>query len=121
MKILVVEDEPLIRIGLASLFEESGYSTLEASNADEAIRAIEHEADLSVIVTDVDMPGSMDGVRLAHFVRDRWPPIKLVVISGKIGVSSSQLPPGARFFTKPCRDDVLLAAIRDLSAQRGPQ
>jgi CheY-like chemotaxis protein len=117
MKVLVVEDEPLIRMGLASLVEESGYVALEAGNADEAIALMERDPDVAVIITDVDMPGSMDGVRLAHFVRGRWPPIQLVVISGKVGVGSSELPAGARFFSKPCRDDQLLAAVRELSGR----
>ncbi len=115
MKILVVEDEPLIRIGMASLVGECGYVALEAANADHAIRLIEKDPDVAVMITDVDMPGSMDGVRLAHFVRDRWPPIQLIVISGKVGVGASELPMGARFFAKPCRDDLLLAAVRELS------
>lgn len=114
MKILVVEDEPLIRFGMVSLAEESGYVAFEASNADDAIRLIEREIDIAVVITDVDMPGSMDGIRLAHFVRHRWPPIKLIVISGKVGADNAELPAGTRFFTKPCREDVLLSAVREL-------
>src|SRR5690349_15817059 len=90
MKILVVEDEPLIRLGLASLVEEAGYPVAEAANADQAIRILEADSSFRVVITDVDMPGSMDGLRLAHYVRDRWPPIQLVVISGKVGVSPSE-------------------------------
>jgi len=115
MKVLVVEDEPLIRLGMVSLVEEWGYVTLEAGDADEAIRIIEREGDVGVVITDVDMPGSMDGIKLAHFVRRQWPPIQLIVISGKIGADSVLLPEGARFFSKPCREDVLLSAIRELS------
>ena len=74
MKILVVDDEPLIRLGLVSMVEEAGFAVLEAANADEAIRVIERTSDVALVITDVDMPGSMDGVRLAHFVRERWPP-----------------------------------------------
>jgi YesN/AraC family two-component response regulator len=118
MKVLVVEDEPLIRIGLASLVEEAGYTVLEASNASEAIKQIELDPAVRIVITDVDMPGSMDGIRLAHFVRDRWPPIQLIVISGKVDVSLGQLPNGARFFTKPAPETVLLAAMRELA---GPE
>jgi CheY-like chemotaxis protein len=115
MKVLVVEDEPLIRLGLLSLVEEAGYTALEAGGADEAIRAIERDSDIRLVITDVDMPGSMDGIRLAHFVRDRWPPIQFIVISGKVDVLLNALPNGARFFTKPCPDTVLLAAMRELT------
>lgn len=121
MKVLVVEDEPLIRLGLASLVEEAGYSVLEAGNADDAIAVIERHPDVAVIVTDVDMPGTMDGVKLAHFVRGRWPPIQIIVISGKVGVSAAELPTGARFFTKPWRDETLLSAVRELCLARGPR
>ncbi len=117
LKVLVVEDEPLIRLGLASLMEEAGFDALEASSADEAIRIIERDPSLSVIITDVDMPGSMDGIRLAHFVRNRWPPIQFVVISGKVDVVPGELPAGARFFTKPAQENALIAAVRELGGE----
>ena len=119
MKILVVEDEPLIRLGVASLIEEAGFEVLEAGSADEAIRVIERVRDVSVVITDVDMPGSMDGIKLAHFVRDRWPPIRLIVISGQAGVKLSELPSGARFFAKPCQEAPLVNAVRELSGMGG--
>lgn len=119
MKILVVEDEPLIRLGIVSLIEEEGYDAREAGSAADAIRAIEQDPDIRLVITDVDMPGSMDGVRLAHFVRDRWPPIQLIVISGKVDASVAQLPPGARFFSKPYPETSLLSAVRELSGMGG--
>jgi CheY-like chemotaxis protein len=119
MKILVVEDEPLIRLGLVSLVEEAGFAVAEAANADQAIRAIEANPDVRVVITDVDMPGGMDGVRLANFIRNRWPPIQLIVISGKVGVKLSELPQGARFFTKPAQEVPLLNAVRELSGVGG--
>ena len=120
MKILVVEDEPLIRLGMVSLVEELGHPVLDVADADAAIRLIETDPEVRVIITDVDMPGSMDGVRLAHFVRRRWPPIRLIVISGQIGVSAAQLPAEALFFAKPYRDDALLAAVRGMAGgERG--
>ena len=119
MKILVVEDEPLIRLGLASLVEEAGYDVIEAANADEAIAKLERDPGVRLVLTDVDMPGVMDGVRLAHYVHNRWPPIRLIVISGKVGVTRAELPPGSRFFTKPASDTVLLNAVRELSGAEG--
>lgn len=118
MKILVVEDEPLIRLGLASLVEEAGYEVIEAANADEAIAKLERDPSVRVVLTDVDMPGGMNGVRLANYVYKRWPPIRLIVISGKVGVNLNDLPPGSRFFTKPAPDDVLLKAVSELSGSR---
>lgn len=116
MKILVVEDEPLIRLGMVSLVEELGFPVLEAGDAAEAIGLMEAATDIRLVITDVDMPGTMDGLRLAHYVRKRWPPVQLIVVSGKVGVDPKQLPEGARFFSKPCRDDVLLAAVREIGA-----
>jgi len=119
MKILVVEDEPLIRLGLASAIEEAGYEVIEASSADDAIRQLERGHEVSLVLTDVDMPGSMDGIRLAHYVRDRWPPVQLVVISGKIGVRPGELPDGARFVTKPYQEERLLGLVASLIQDRG--
>jgi CheY-like chemotaxis protein len=119
MKILVVEDEPLIRLGLASLVEEAGYEVIEAANASEAIAKLERDPSVAVVLTDVDMPGGMDGVRLANYVHNRWPPIRLIVISGKVGVSLSELPPGSRFLTKPAPDAALLKAVHELSGGGG--
>ncbi len=115
MKILVVEDEPIIRLGMVSSIEDAGYDVVEASNADDAIRRIEGDSEVRVVVTDVDMPGSMDGVRLAHYVRRRWPPIQLLVISGKTGVGTAELPSGVEFISKPYQEPRLLTLIETLS------
>lgn len=119
MKILVVEDEPLIRLGLVSVVEDAGYAVIEAANADEAIRRIEADDEIRLVVTDVDMPGSMDGIRLAHYVRRRWPPIQLLVISGKVGVQPGQLPTGVRFMSKPYQEPHLLNTIGTLMSGGG--
>jgi CheY-like chemotaxis protein len=119
MKILVVEDEPLIRLGLASLMEEAGYDVVEATGADGAIRMLERDREIALVVTDVDMPGSMDGIRLAHYVRGHWPPIQLIVISGKVGVAPGQLPDGARFISKPYREPMLLGLVRAMLPATG--
>lgn len=111
MKVLIVEDEPLIRLGLASLVEEAGFIALDVPNADAAVEVLEDQSEIAVLVTDVDMPGSMDGIALARVVRDRWPQIRIIAISGKVGVNAMTLPPGASFFAKPVREDALIAAI----------
>lgn len=113
MKVLVVEDEPLIRLGLASAIEEAGYEVAEAANAGEAIRVLERDR-VQLVLTDVDMPGGMDGIRLAHYVRDRWPPVLLIVISGKVGVKPGELPVGARFLSKPYQEPQLLGLVQSM-------
>lgn len=113
--VLVVEDEALIRLAAKDLVESAGYEAVEARNADEAIRILEARTDIRVVFTDIDMPGSMDGLRLAHFIRDRWPPIRIVVASGMKIVSENQLPAGTRFFNKPYEDKSVLSALAELS------
>ena len=81
--VLVVEDSALIRMGAVDLVLSAGYEALEAKDADEAIRILEAREDIDLVFTDVQMPGTMDGIKLVHYIRDRWPPIKLLVASGK--------------------------------------
>jgi CheY-like chemotaxis protein len=115
MKVLVVEDEPIIRLGMVSSIEDAGYAVIEAASADEAISRLLEDNEVGVVVTDVDMPGSMDGIRLAHYVRNRWPPIQLLVISGKVGVKPGELPAGARFMSKPYQEPQLINTIDTLA------
>jgi len=99
--VLIVEDEPLVRFCAAQIVQEAGFAVIEAANADEAIAILESRRDIRVVFTDMHMPGSMDGLRLAHAVRDRWPPIKIIVTSGREWVGPHDLPDGGRFFAKP--------------------
>lgn len=117
MKVLVVEDEPIIRLGMALSIEDAGYEVVEAANADEAITRLSADDEVRVVVTDVDMPGSMDGIRLAHYVRRRWPPIQLLVISGKVGITPGQLPEGVPFMSKPYQEPQLLNTIQTLAGR----
>jgi CheY-like chemotaxis protein len=101
--ILIVEDEPIIRANAVSAIEAEGFQVIEAANADEAIRILESRRDIRVVFTDIHMPGSMDGLKLAHAVRDRWPPIKIIVTSGREQLTERDLPEGGRFVAKPYR------------------
>ena len=84
--ILVVEDDFLWRMDAVQMIEEAGFDVLEAANADEAIPILETRSDINVIFTDINMPGSMDGLKLAHAVKGRWPPIKIIATSGHVEV-----------------------------------
>ena len=95
---LVVEDEPLSRMRAVKLVEDAGYIAIEASNADEAIATLEAKKDIRIVFTDIDMPGSMNGLKLARAIRDRWPPIELVLTSGHFDVSEGEIPERGRFF-----------------------
>ena len=110
--VLVVEDEALVRLGAVLIVEEAGFEVVEAANADQAIAILEARSDIHLVFTDIDMPGSMDGLKLVHYIRNRWPPIHLVVASGKEIVRESALPEGARFFAKPYRDHDIASALQ---------
>jgi len=112
--VLVVEDEFLIRISAVEIIEDAGFEVLQAADADEAIEILEVRTDIRVIFTDIHMPGSMDGLRLAHAVRGRWPPIKIIATSGRINVRIDDLPDGGRFVPKPYRPDEIAATLREL-------
>jgi CheY-like chemotaxis protein len=99
--VLVVEDETLVRVTALAIIEESGFEAIAAGNADEAICALETRSDIRAVFTDVQMPGPMDGLKLAQVIRDRWPPVALLVTSGKTRTIDSDLPNGARFLPKP--------------------
>jgi CheY-like chemotaxis protein len=99
--VLVVEDESLIRTTAMDMVEEAGFEAIAASDSDEAIRILESRNDIRAVFTDVQMPGSMDGLRVARVVRSRWPPVALIVTSGQTNVADAHLPVGGRFLRKP--------------------
>src|ERR1700685_1888365 len=90
--ILIVEDEPLVRLCAVDAVAAAGFEVIEAASADEAIRILESRSDIRVVFTDMHMPGSMDGLKLAYAVRNRWPPIKIMVTSGREIVAEEDLP-----------------------------
>jgi CheY-like chemotaxis protein len=112
--VLVVEDEPLLRILAVEVVEEAGFMAIEARDADEAVVLLESRTDITLLFTDIDMPGSMDGLNLAHAVRNRWPPIKILVVSGKERYQSCHLPTNSCFFGKPYRAAALVDALRSM-------
>lgn len=109
--VLVVEDEPLVRMDAVDIVEEAGFVAIEASNADEAIRILETNPDIRIIFTDIDMPGSMDGIKLAFAVRDRWPPVVIMIVSGHHRPLAADMPENARFFSKPYGHAAIRSAL----------
>ena len=99
--VLIVEDDQLIRMHAADMVRDLGFETLEAANADDAMSLLEKCSDITVVFTDIEMPGSMDGLHLVAVVRDRWPPIALLITSGRPAPLDTALPRGARFVSKP--------------------
>src|SRR2546421_8589691 len=99
--VLVVEDEMLLRMRAVDMVEDAGFTSVEAVNADEAVAILESRSDIALLLTDIQMPGSMDGLKLAHAVHERWPDIKIVLVSGQVKPSDSERPAHSRFFGKP--------------------
>jgi two-component system, response regulator PdtaR len=112
--VLVVEDEPLLRMLAVEVVEEAGFIAIEAQDADEAVILLESRTDITLLFTDINMPGSMDGLKLAHAVRDRWPPIKILVVSGQQRLQSSDLPSNSCFLGKPYQASALVDELRSL-------
>jgi CheY-like chemotaxis protein len=117
--ILIVEDEFLLRLDSAETIEHAGFEVVQAANADEAIAILEARPEIRVVFTDIQMPGSMDGLKLARFVRDRWPPIKIIATSGRVVASEDDLPSRSLFLPKPYRGPVLISALRQLTGTAG--
>jgi CheY-like chemotaxis protein len=114
LAVLVVEDDPLVRALAVEIVEEAGYVALEAADADEAVAILETRSDIAVLFTDINMPGSIDGLKLAHAVRDRWPPIKIVMVSGKVALTANDMPSNSRFFAKPYQTSRMISELRSL-------
>jgi len=112
--VLVVEDEFLLRMDAADMIAAAGFEVVEAADADAAIEILEARNDIAVIFTDIQMPGSMDGLKLARAVRGRWPPIKIIATSG-VHVGESDLPEGGRFLPKPYNSAQIAVVLRQLT------
>jgi CheY-like chemotaxis protein len=113
--ILIVEDEFLLRLDSAETIEHAGFEVIQAASADEAIAILNARPDIHVVFTDIQMPGSMDGLKLARFVRNRWPPIKIVATSGRVVASADDLPAGSVFLPKPYLGADVVATLRELT------
>lgn len=112
--VLVVEDEMLLRMRAVDMVEDAGYTPVEAADADEAVAILESRSDIALVLTDVQMPGSMDGLKLAHAVRERWPPIKIILVSGQLKLENSDIPADSRFFGKPLAAKEMIAELRSM-------
>ena len=113
--VLIVEDEFLIRMDAVDMVRPAGFDVVEAENADEAILILERRFDVTVVFTDIQMPGSMDGLKLAAAIRGRWPPIRIVATSGLAKIGSDDLPSGSRFLPKPYSASQIVGALRELT------
>ena len=112
--VLIVEDEMVLRMRAVDMVEDAGYTPLEALDAAEAVAILESRSDVALMCTDIQMPGQMDGVGLAHAVHRRWPAIKIIVVSGQLNLPHLDLPPRSRFLGKPLDAAEVIAEMRDM-------
>jgi CheY-like chemotaxis protein len=113
--VLIVEDEILLRMDAVDMVGAAGFEVIEAGNADEAIEILETRPDITVVFTDIQIPGSMDGLKLARAIRGRWPPIKIIATSGRLNVEEIDLPEGGRFLPKPYGLREIAGVLRELT------
>jgi two-component sensor histidine kinase/ActR/RegA family two-component response regulator len=112
--VLIVEDEIMLRMRAVDIVEDAGFNAIEAVNADEALAILEARSDIALLFTDIQMPGSMDGLKLAYAVHERWPPIKIILVSGQLNLSDSEKPTNSRFFGKPLEARQMIAQLQDM-------
>jgi two-component sensor histidine kinase/CheY-like chemotaxis protein len=110
--VLVVEDEMILRMRAVDIVEDAGFRPIEAVNADEAMSILESRSDISLLFTDIQMPGSIDGLKLAHAVHERWPSIKIILVSGQVKPSDAERPENSRFFGKPLGVEQMIAELQ---------
>lgn len=114
--VLVVEDEPLLRMMAVDMVDDAGFEVVEATDATQAIEILERRADIRIVFSDIDMPRGLDGMKLAALIRERWPPIELILTSGKLVPQPEEMPARGVFFSKPYRDRDVIAAMRRMAA-----
>jgi CheY-like chemotaxis protein len=112
--VLVVEDEMLLRMRAVDMVEDAGYTSVEAVDADEAVAILESRSDIALMFTDIQMAGSMDGLKLAHTVHKRWPHIKIILVSGQLKLTNIDIPADSRFFGKPLEVQVMIAQMQSM-------
>jgi len=115
--VLIVEDEFLLRTDAALFLEDAGFDVYEASNADEAITLLELHGNIRAVFTDIQMPGSMDGLKLAHYIRGRWPPVKLILTSGRARPTFKDLPVDSGFIGKPYQLEMVESTLQAMLGQ----
>lgn len=104
----------VLRMRAVDIVEDAGFTAIEAVNADEALAILESRSDISLLFSDVQMPGTMDGLKLAHAVRDRWPSIKIILVSGHVKESDMDKPADSRFFGKPLEVKEMIAELQGM-------
>ena len=104
----------ILRMRAVDIVEDAGFTAVQAVNADEALSILESRSDISLLFSDIQMPGSMDGLKLAHAVHNRWPSIKIILVSGQVKLADTDKPADSRFFGKPLEVKQMIAELQDM-------
>jgi two-component sensor histidine kinase/CheY-like chemotaxis protein len=112
--VLIVEDEMMLRMRAVDIVEDAGFTPIEAVNADDALAILESRSDIELLFTDIQMPGSMFGLKLAYAVHERWPLIKIMIVSGQLKLTDTDKPADSRFFGKPLDVKTMIAEMHDM-------
>ena len=110
--ILIVEDEVLTSEYLRFVLEKAGYEAIPAGSAEEAIAVLEHRDDVDLVVIDINLPGGLNGLQLAAVVRDRWPSINIIIVTGYSAPKREEIPSGSLFVPKPYGAQKMIEAVR---------
>jgi two-component sensor histidine kinase/CheY-like chemotaxis protein len=116
-KVLVVEDEMMLRMRAVDIVEDAGFTPIEAVNADDAFAILESRSDIDLLFTDIQMPGTMDGLKLAHAVHARWPSIKIMLVSGQVTPTETEKPVNSRFYGKPLEVKKMIAELQEMMGE----
>jgi two-component system, response regulator PdtaR len=111
--VLIVDDDELVRTLGAELLSDAGFRVLEAGNAEEALSLLESDTDIKILFSDINMPGSLDGIALASVAALQWPHLAIIIGSGNALPLSAALPRGITFVRKPCDPESLIHLIRE--------
>src|SRR3954463_2844871 len=112
--VLIVEDEMVLRMRAVDIVEDAGFTPLEAVNADDALALLESRSDIDLLFTDIQLPGAMNGLKLAYAVHERWPSIKIILVSGQVTPGEAERPTDSRFFAKPVEVQQMTAQLQDM-------
>jgi CheY-like chemotaxis protein len=116
--VLIVEDEPIVRMSISDALLQAGFEVVSSSNGAEALELMAMRPDFFAVVSDIAMPGPIDGFELAREVQHRWPDIGIVLVSGQMA-AKSHCPGGALFLSKPFKASTLLRLLRGHRVVRG--
>ncbi|AOW25676.1 histidine kinase [Sphingomonas melonis TY] len=113
--VLIIEDEPILRIEAIDMVEHAGFEAVEATNIEDAIHILETRTDIRIVYMDLDMPRSIKGIEIAAAIRDRWPPIEIILTAASFSKADLDLPVRTVFFSKPVRHREIVAAMRRMA------